>query len=454
MKIAYSWLKTFLPKDLNHSVEQISDILTDTGLEVEGVEEVETIPGGLKGLVIGEVVEISKHPNADKLNLTKVNIGEDNLLDIVCGAPNVDKGQKVVVATVGATLYPSEGEPFKIKKSKIRGEASVGMLCAEDEIGLGESHEGIMILDASAKVGTPASVFFNVQSDYLIEIGLTPNRSDAMSHYGVARDLLAAINVREKTNFKLVQPSYNTPTYTSDEPIKIEVADTEKCPKYTGVTVEGISIKESPDWLKNYLLTIGLTPKNNVVDITNFVCHGLGHPLHAFDADKITSKTVKVQTLKEGTPFTSLDGVERKLSENDLMICNGDEPMCIAGVFGGLNSGVSENTKSIFLEAAYFNTVAVRKTAKRHALNTDASFRYERGIDPNQTQLAAEVALSLILELAGGKIVSNYHSVGYKTIENFTVEYNLDRGNKLIGAELSETEIENILNELDITVTN
>ena len=454
MKISYNWLKEFLPKDLNITPDAIAEYLTDSGLEVEGVEKIEAVKGGLEGLVVGHVLEKEKHPDADKLSLTKVDIGNGEPLSIVCGAPNVAAGQKVVVATVGAKLYPTEGEPFVIKKSKIRGYESAGMICAEDEIGLGKDHNGIMILAESAKIGEPAKTYFNLQDDYLIEIGLTPNRADAMSHYGVARDLLAVINVRENKNypaFQLPEISLNV-SGNQAGPISVSVEDGERCARYAGLYISGIQVKPSPEWLQHSLRTIGVRPINNVVDATNYICHGLGQPMHAFDAAKITGNRVLIKTLPEGTAFTTLDGTERKLSSQDLIIANQTEGMCIAGVFGGEKSGVNENTRAIFLESAYFNPVSVRKTAKRHGLSTDSSFRFERGIDPSITTKALEKAAKLILELAGGQIEGN--AIDLNTIKNggFTVDFDLDRCHTLIGEKIPVERIEKIFAQLEIGI--
>lgn len=452
MKIAYNWLKDHLNINLNPEV--ISDLLTDCGLEVEGLEEVETIKGGLKGLVIGQVVSVARHANADKLSCTIVNVGGDKNLPIVCGAPNVAEGQKVVVALVGAKIYPTEGEPFEIKKAKIRGEVSEGMICAEDEIGLGENHDGIMVLPDDAIVGTHAADFFNVKSDYIFEIGLTPNRADAMSHFGVARDLLAVLKQKGlvEVNTKLIDKITDFKVDNQDFNIPVVVENQEACPRYCGVTITNVKIAESPEWLKNKLRSIGLKPLNNVVDITNYILHDLGQPLHAFDADEIAGNSVFVKTLPSNSPFVTLDEVERKLNQNDLMICNQEGGMCIAGVFGGLKSGVKKSTKNIFLESAYFNPVFVRKTAKRHGLNTDASFRFERGIDPNITMIALQKAAMLIKEVAGGEIASTPKDTHPENFENFEVSINISRVNALIGKNIEKPIIKDILNSLDIEI--
>lgn len=450
MKISYSWLKNYI--NTNVEPQKIATILTDSGLEVEGFEKQQTIKGGLEGLVIGEVVEKSEHPNADKLSLTKVDVGGEELLSIVCGAPNIAIGQKVVVATVGTTLYSGE-DSFKIKKSKIRGELSEGMICAEDEIGLGKSHDGIMVLSPDAIVGTPAKEFFNIEDDYIYEIGLTPNRADATGHIGVARDIVAVLNTNEASTAKLLKPSVDDfKVDNTNNLIEVEIQDEKLCPRYTGITLSGIEVKDSPDWLKNRLLSIGLTPINNIVDVTNFVLHETGQPLHAFDADKITSKKIVVKTLADKTKFTTLDDKERELSNEDLMICNNQEGMCIAGVFGGAHSGVSKETTNIFLESAYFNPVAIRKTAKRHGLNTDASFRYERGCDPNITVYALKRAISLMKEVAGGQVSSDLIDIYPAPIKNFEVEFSFANCEKIIGEFIAPTVIKNILSSLEIEI--
>jgi len=450
MKISYNWLNEYL--NLTTTPEQTSEILTDIGLEVEKTEIVESVPGGLKGLVIGEVLEAEKHPDADKLKKTKVNIGSE-ILNIVCGAPNVDKGQKVVVATVGTTLYTEKGESFKIKKSKIRGEESAGMICAEDEIGLGKSHEGIMVLDSNAKIGTPAADYFDLKNDVVFDIGLTPNRADAMSHFGVARDLMVALKHKEilPKEAQCCSPSVaDWKTDNTDLNIEIEVKNMDACPRYAGVTLSGLKVAESPEWLQKRLKAIGLSPINNIVDATNYVLHELGQPLHAFDADKIKGNKVIVQNAKNKQKFTTLDETERELHTDDLMICNETEPMCVAGVFGGIDSGVSSSTTSIFLESAYFNPVSVRKTAKRQALNTDASFRFERGIDPETVIYALKRAGLLIKEIAGGTISSDIKEFYPNEIKNHQVEFNYDNCNRLIGTEISDETIDSILKNLGI----
>lgn len=448
MKVSYNWLKSYVKT--NKTPEEISKILTDTGLEVEGLEKIETIKNGLQGVVIGEVMTCVPHGNADKLQVTAVNIGEDELVQIVCGAPNVRQGIKVVVATVGTTLYPSPEDPFKIKKSKIRGVESEGMICAEDELGIGKDHDGIMILSNDAQVGQPAKEYFQIQEDYIIEIGLTPNRSDAMGHIGVARDLVAYLNVHERANLKLEHPETSSfKVDNANKKIVVEVEDAHHAPRYAGVTINNIEIKPSPDWLKNYLMAVGLIPINNVVDVTNFVLHEMGTPLHAFDLDEVGNKIV-VKNAKEGDKFKTLDGEIRDLKDTDLMITNGEKYMCMAGVFGGAESGVKESTTSIFLEAAYFNPVTIRKTAKHHGLNTDASFRFERGVDPNAVIDAMKRAALLIKELAGGEISMEPVDFYPNAIEKAQVHFSFERCNKLIGKSIPKEEVLAILENLDI----
>jgi len=452
MKISYNWLKQFIKIDW--SAEKTSELLTDLGLEVEGLETFQSIKGGLKGIKVGHVLTCEQHPNADRLKITTIDIGDKLPLNIVCGAPNVDKGQKVAVATVGTTLYTAEGEAWTIKKGKIRGEESHGMLCAEDELGLGKSHDGIMILDSSLEIGASLADHYNVEEDLVFEIGLTPNRADAMSHYGTARDLMAGMS-QHGINTKLISPSVSG-FHIDNRGLKIDInIDNKiKAPRYCGLTISNIVVKESPIWLQNRLKSIGLSPINNIVDATNYVLHDLGQPLHAFDAEKISGKKINVQTVKTGTKFVTLDGVERILHEEDLMICDADKPLCIAGVFGGENSGISENTSSIFLESAYFNPVSIRKTAKRHALNTDASFRFERGIDPNITKYALKRAALLITEIAGGKISSDLIDEYPKKINDSQVFLSFDKTNKLIGQEIPKETIKSILSALEIKVNN
>lgn len=446
MKISLNWLRSYI--ELSESPEEIADLLTKSGLEVEGVSRFEPIKGGLEGLVIGEVVSCAKHPDADRLKVTTVNIGLDVPVPIVCGAPNVATGQKVVVATVGATLYPSEGEPFKIKKSKIRGEVSEGMICAEDEIGLGSSHEGIMVLNTDLPAGTPAAAYFNIKTDTVLEIGLTPNRADAASHVGVARDLKALL----KREVKLPDVS-SFAVDNESRAIKISVENPAAAPRYSGITISGVAVGESPDWLKANLQAIGVSPINNVVDVTNFVLHELGQPLHAFDA-AIVGDQVVVRTMEENTTFTTLDGKERKLSSEDLMICNAGEGMCIAGVFGGAKSGVTKKTTDIFLESAYFSPDYIRKTSQKHGLKTDASFRYERGTDPNITVYALKRAAMLIKEVAGGEISSSIVDIYPQEVEEFVIAVKYRHVERLIGKKLPVEEIHEILQWLDIKVGN
>ncbi|NTV84781.1 MAG: phenylalanine--tRNA ligase subunit beta, partial [Bacteroidales bacterium] len=405
MKISYNWLKRY--GDFNLPPEEIARLLTNCGLEVEDFEKSESVKGGLKGVFIGLVVECAKHPNADKLSLTKVDIGTGRLLSIVCGAPNVAEGQKVPVATVGTVLFSGE-KSFEIKEAKIRGEFSEGMICAEDELGLGQSHEGIMVLDPETRIGMPAAEYFDISEDYIFEIGLTPNRTDAMSHTGVARDLVAVLNRHQASgNYRMKWPSvdeFRVDNHNLIIPVFVE--DPEACPRYSGLTISGVSIGDSPSWLKNLLNAAGIRPINNVVDVTNFVMMELGQPLHAFDASKIKGGKVIVRKALQDEPFKTLDGTDRKLTAADLMICNAEEGMCIAGVFGGAISGVSESTKEIFLESAHFNSRSIRKTSRYHGLQTDSSFRFERGSDPNITVYALKRAALMIKEIAGGKISS------------------------------------------------
>ena len=453
MKISYNWLKQFIKIDWE--AEKTGELLTDLGLEVEGIEKVESIKGSLEGVVVGEVLTCEKHPNADKLSVTTVNVGSEAPIQVVCGAPNVAAGQKVPVATVGTILYDEKGEGFKIKKGKIRGEESHGMICAEDELGLGKGHDGIMVLDADLVPGTPVAQVFNIEVDEVFEIGLTPNRADAMSHLGVARDLRAGL-MQQGIQKELVTPSVSDfHVYERALKFDIHVKNFELAPKYAGVAIKDIKVADSPEWLQNKLKAIGIKPTNNVVDVTNYVLHELGQPLHAFDANKISGGKVVVTTLEEGTKFTTLDGVERTLSEEDLMICDADEtPLCIAGVFGGLESGVTENTTAIFLESAYFNPVSIRKTAKRHGLNTDASFRFERGIDPNGTKYALIRAALLIEEITGGKAVSDVDVVYPNKIEDFEVFMSYENVARIIGQKLPNDTIKNILASLEIKINS
>lgn len=447
MKISYNWLKQYI--DITDEPEELGKILTSTGLEVESITPFESVPGGLKGLVIGEVITCGKHPNADKLSITTVDVGKAGPVQIVCGAANVAAGQKVIVAQPGTTLHPFEGEPFVIKKAKIRGEHSEGMICAEDEIGLGENHEGIIVLDTQLPNGTPATALYNnIENDFVFEIGLTPNRADAASHIGTARDIKAFKNAKLQwpsvESFKVDDTSLTIP---------VTVEDSIGCPRFSGITISGITVSESPDWLKNRLKAIGLTPINNIVDITNFICHELGQPLHAYDADKITGGKVIVKTMPQGTKFKTLDEKERTLTAHDLMVCNAEEGMCIAGVFGGANSGITDKTKNIFLEGAYWSPDYIRKTGTHHQLKTDASFRFERGTDPNLTVYAVKRAALLIKELAGGKISSEIEDVFPKKIENKIITVKYRNVTRLIGKDIPKERIHSILNSLDIATT-
>ena len=450
MNISYNWLKSYINTDLD--VNKLAGILTDIGLEVGSVEEVESVKGGLKGIVVGEVLTCEKHPNADKLSITSVNVGEGEPLPIVCGAPNVAAGQKVIVATVGTTLYMGD-DSFTIKKAKIRGEVSQGMICAEDEVGLGNSHDGIMVLDPEAVPGTLARDYFKVESDYMIEVDLTPNRIDAGSHIGVARDLAAYLQ-QENKDIKVNWPSVDAfkvdnTAYTLD----VSVANHEACPRYSGVTISGLTVKASPDWLKKRLIAIGMNPINNVVDVTNFVLHELGQPLHAFDGDKIKGNKIEVRTLADGSKFTTLDELDREMTDQDLMICNASEGMCIGGVFGGLDSGVTESTTKIFLESAYFNPVWVRKTARRHQISTDSSFRFERGVDPAGTVYALKRAAMLIKEVTGGEISSEVVDIYPEPVKPFEIEFSVSRTQRIIDKNLSKEIILSILDSLEINVT-
>lgn len=446
MKISFNWLAQYI--NIPESAEEIGKVLTATGLEVESVEAFESIRGGLKGLVIGEVLTCVKHPNADKLSVTTVDVGAEKPAHIVCGASNVAAGQKVVVALPGATIYPTKGDPFTIKVAKIRGEQSEGMICAEDEIGLGESHAGIIVLNTTKANGTLASEFYNVQSDYVLEIGLTPNRADAASHLGVARDIKAA------TNRTLSWPSVaDFKTDSKSLPISVTVEDTTGCPRFSGVAISNVTVKESPDWLKHRLKSIGLAPINNIVDITNFVMHETGQPLHAYDYNEITGNKVVVKTVEAGTKFKTLDGKERILSANDLMVCNAEDGMCIAGVFGGMKSGIADTTKNIFLEGAYWSPLYIRKTGMHHQLKTDASFRFERGTDPNNTVYGVKRAAMLIKELAGGEIASDIIDIYPVKIENRTIEVKDKNVKRLIGVEIPRARIFAILENLDIIIT-
>jgi phenylalanyl-tRNA synthetase beta chain len=452
MKVSYNWLKQYIKTDLDPT--KMGEILTETGLEVESVEKIEAIKGGLEGVVIGEVLACEKHPDADKLKVTTVNVGTDENLQIVCGAPNVAEGQKVIVATVGTTLYPKPEEAFKIKKSKIRGVESLGMLCAEDELGLGQSHDGILVLDSSLEVGMKASTYFELEDDYEIEIGLTPNRADAMGHIGVARDLVAYLNVHQDANLKLNLPDVSHfKVLSSEGNVAVSVANEEACPRYMGTTISNVKVGPSPAWLQKRLRSIGLSPINNVVDATNFVMRELGTPLHAFDAAVVQGK-IEVKYAQKGDKFTTLDGVERELTDTDLMITNGSENLCLAGILGGLKSGVSDQTKTVFLEAAYFNPVVIRKSAKHHGLNTDASFRFERGVDPDLTAYALKRVACLIQEIAGGSISMEVFEHYPTPISKPDISFSLTRCKQLIGIEIPESTIQKILAELDIQIVN
>lgn len=451
MNISYNWLKKYINVDIEPV--ELGKALTSIGLEVGGVEEVQTVKGGLEGLVIGEVLTCANHENSDHLHVTTVNVGGPEPLQIVCGAPNVAAGQKVVVATVGTVLYSGD-ETFTIKRSKIRGVESFGMICAEDEIGIGHSHDGIIVLPETAVVGTLAKDYYGIKSDYLIEVDITPNRVDAASHFGVARDLAAYFAINNP-DVKLTKPSVDAFKVDNTQlTIPVTVENAGACPRYSAVTISGVEVKESPEWLKNALLTVGLRPINNIVDVTNFVLHELGQPLHAFDADKISSKEVRVKCLADGTPFVTLDGAERKLNAADLMICDGDAPMCIGGVFGGLTSGVTESTKNVFLESAYFNPVSIRKTARRHGLNTDASFRFERGCDPTNTIYVLKRCALLIQEVAGGTVSSDIVDIYPQEVKPFEVSVSLQKINSLIGKEIGQENIEKILTALEMEIVS
>ncbi len=452
MKISYNWIKQFITLDWD--AEKTGELLTDLGLEVEGIEKFESIKGGLKGVKTAKVLEVWKHPNADKLSVTKVDFGDGVPVQIVCGAPNVAEGQIVPVATVGTILYDKDGKSFPIKKSKIRGEESFGMICAEDELGLGDSHDGIMVFDQNTQVGIDVKNIFNVETDEVFEIGLTPNRADSMSHLGVARDLKAGLS------FLNIDAKYHTPSISkfnidvANRPIQVEVKDVEKCPRYAGVTIKGVKVKDSPDWIKNRLKSIGLNPINNIVDITNYVMHELGQPLHAFDADKIHGHKIIIKTAEKGDKLTTLDGVERELHPEDLIIYNEKEPMVIAGVYGGIDSGVTNETTDIFLEAAYFNPVSVRKTAKRHGLNTDSSFRFERGIDPDMVDYALKRAAILIKEYAEAEVITDVIDNYPNKIKPNQISLQFQYLNTLIGNKIDKDIIKNILASLEIKINS
>lgn len=452
MNISYNWLKEFIELPLDP--QQTADALTSIGLETGGVEEVQSIKGGLKGIVTGKVLTCCEHPNSDHLHITTVDLGTGEPVQIVCGAPNVDAGQYVIVATVGTVLYDGD-ESFTIKKSKIRGVESFGMICAEDEIGIGHGHDGIIVLKDTPTPGTPAADYFGIKSDYVIEVDITPNRIDAASHYGVARDLAAYLK-RNGFEYSLKKPSVDDFKIdnVNGEAIKVIVENSEASPRYAGLTIKGVTVKESPDWLKQRLNAIGVRPINNIVDITNYILHETGQPLHCFDAKEIAGNTVVVKTLPEGTSFVTLDEVERKLSDKDLMICNQNEGMCIAGVFGGLKSGVTESTTDIFLESAYFNPTWIRKSARRHGLNTDASFRFERGIDPNTTVYVLKRAAMLVKELAGGEITGDIVDIYPEQVAPYPVTLSYQRVNSLIGKDIEESVVKEILSSLEINIVS
>lgn len=457
MNISYKWLRRYIGFELNP--KELAAVLTSVGLECDTVTEVESIRGGLRGVVIGKVLTCVDHPDSDHLHVTTVDLGGESPEQIVCGAPNVAAGQTVVVATVGTTLYDGDKE-IKIKKSKIRGVESMGMICAEDELGLGASHDGIIVISEDVRPGTPAAEYFNVESDYCLEVELTPNRVDAASHYGVARDLKAKIYCDEAMRGSGAEAPVisipDTSAFSSDRPdgaVSVTVEDRQGCPRYSGVTIRGVEVRESPEWLKSLLVSVGQRPINNIVDITNFVLLGIGQPLHCFDLDKVAGEEIHVRTCPEGTRFTTLDGVERTLSEADLMICDAEKPMCIAGVFGGMDSGVTESTKSVFIESAWFNPTRVRRTARRHGLSTDASFRYERGTDPSVTVYAARLAAVLIRELAGGEICGDVDDIYPDPVAPAEFDFSLGYCFRLIGKELPRDLVTGILRSLDIDVT-
>ena len=455
MNISYNWIQQYLDFDLPPN--DLANLLTACGLEAESVEPFESVKGGLKGLVVGEVLQTSKHPNADKLTLCKVNLGSDQVSQIVCGAPNVAVGQKVIVAVPGVTLYPLKGEPFEIKKSKIRGEESAGMICAEDEIGLGESHDGILVLNENAKPGDAVTKYFNIENDYTMSIGLTPNRPDAASHIGVGRDVRAVLNTlnidKGSEEVSLRWPDVSSFSTPNVNPVIDVMVESEACTRYSGIHISNIKVEPSPIWLQNRLCSIGLSPINNIVDITNFVLYELGQPLHAFDASKISSKQVIIKTLPAGTKFITLDGIERKLEGTELMICNSQGGMCIAGVFGGMDSGVSDQTTEVFIESACFDAVSVRKTSKLHGLKTDASFRFERGTDPNMTVMALKRAALLICEIAGGKISSQVVDIYPHPVKDWKIDFTFDNFKKFTGVEIEINAFIRILSWLDIKVT-
>lgn len=451
MKISHNWLQQFIK--VNLPIDEIARLLTDLGLEVEGTYPFQSVKGGLEGVVVGEVVQCEPHPNADRLRITEVDLGDDRKVPIVCGAPNVAKGQKVAVATVGTTLYMHDGTELKIGKSKIRGEVSMGMICAEDELGLGSDHDGILVLDNAILPGTPAAEVFSIENDTVFEIGLTPNRADAMSHMGVARDLKALCMLREIPFEWSIPETSSFHVENTNSTVQVEVVDTDRCTQYNGVTLTNVKVAPSPSWLQNRLKAIGISPKNNVVDVTNYVLHELGQPLHAFDASKIDSK-IKVQTFPKGTKFTTLDGVERTLSDEDLMISDASTPHCIAGVFGGMDSGVTEQTTTVFLESAYFDPVSIRKTAKLHGLSTDASFRFERGIDPEIGIYALKRAALLIKKVAGGVVSSEIQEHAKPLAEPSPLFLSYEQIEKTIGEPLSKKDLNTIINALEININS
>ncbi len=450
MKASYNWLKELL--DINHTPEELGEILTNTGLEVEHIETFSSIPGGLKGLVVGEVLSKKKHPNADRLSVAQVNVDGEAPLNIVCGASNLDVGQKVVVATVGTTIHPTNGEPFKINKAKLRGELSEGMICAEDEIGLGTDHEGIMVLDASVPIGTKVSELYNIQEDFVFEIGLTPNRTDAMGHIGIAKDIAAALNAHNKEKLQVKTPEVKVHSSGNEIDFTVHIENTESCPRYAGVVLKNLNIAESPDWLKNKLLAIGIRPINNVVDITNYVLKEFGQALHAFDLEAIPQHEIRVKNMQEGSSFITLDKVERKLSANDLMICNASEAMCMAGVFGGADSGVKPSTKAIFLESAYFDSASIRKTSTHHGLRTDAAQRYEKGADISMVIPALKRAVQLMEELAGAQVASRWIDEYPKKMEKVEITLRLSRLRTLSGHDFSLNQAKAILQDLDFEI--
>jgi len=449
LKISYNWLKEFI--DFNVSPDELSVILTNLGLEVETINKKESIKGGLEGVLVGHVVECDKHPNADRLKLTKVKVDEENVLQIICGAPNVSSNQKVAVATVGTILYDQSGKSFKINKSKIRGELSMGMICSEKELGINDNHEGILVLEKSIKIGTPLKKIIKLEKDYVFEIGLTPNRSDAMSHMGIAREIKAAFDW-SKTNYKNKKTNndlFKIDNYSNSIPI--EIINSNKCFNYHGLTINNVKVKDSPEWLKNRLISIDITPKNNIVDITNYVLHHIGQPLHAFNADIIKKKII-VKECDSKTKFKTLDGVERILDKEDLMICDNEKPLCIAGVFGGENSGIDNETTNIFLESACFEPITIRKTAKRHGLNTDASYRFERGVDPQMGLFSLKFAATLIKSICGGEISSDIQSFSNHPEKTKNINLKFEKVNSLIGEKISQKSIISILKSLEIKI--